>query len=172
MKEFTSPHGFQSAPLSVNGEPMENPEVKWVSQDSSRRGSRSHITAAKDMPDLPKSSRLQSLPNNSTTVEGLTEDASIKSRQSRRNSSSSTKSTRKPKESDIGSSSPSAELPDIPKKTRRKKSKDSVTGGSTRSSRSKANAPIEHPPQYSDPGPDTEFMSGSINRELTDGDRG
>ncbi|GFZ17682.1 ROP-interactive CRIB motif-containing protein 6 [Actinidia rufa] len=166
MKEFTSPHGFQSAPLSANGEPKENPEIKWVSQDSSRRSLRSQNSAANDMPELPKSSRRHSTTSGST-AESPTGDSSTKSRQSRRNSSNGSKPTRQSKELGNGSDSSSQTLPDIPKKSRRKKSKESESGGSTRSSRSKAHAPIEHISPFSDPRPENGFIPGSINNKLS-----
>lgn len=32
MKDFNGSGGFQSAPLGPTGAPVENPEVKWVSE--------------------------------------------------------------------------------------------------------------------------------------------
>jgi len=134
MKEFKeSTGGFQSAPLGKPGDSKENPEVKWVSEDS-RKGSR-------DLPELPKSSRRHASsegPNDSP----MKKDGSNRSRHSRRqnskDSSDSIKSNRQRQEGE----STSGNLPDIPKKSRRKKSKESNSVGSSRlGSRSKGSYP-------------------------------
>ncbi|KAK3028125.1 hypothetical protein RJ639_038986 [Escallonia herrerae] len=153
MKEFKSPE-FQSAPLEATGDHIENPEIKWVSEDSSQRGANS---SPRDLPELPKSSRRHSASENPLSGESPRRDSSTKLRQSRRHhskdSSESVKSTRQPLDPSL--ESPARNLPDIPKKSRRKKSKDSVNGGSSRS-RSKADTSTStYTSPFSDPGPDT-----------------
>ncbi|KAI8523081.1 hypothetical protein RHMOL_Rhmol13G0046800 [Rhododendron molle] len=167
MKEFRSQQGFQSAPLSANGEPKENPEVKWVSQDSCRRSSRSYNSPLNDNDASPKSTRRHSSADadGPTVTERPTRDPSTKSRQSRRSSNGS-KTNRQPKDSSLGSDSSSHGTSDIPKKARQKKSKESVGGGSSRSSRSKANAPTSYTSTFSDPGADTESICRTYNGDL------
>ncbi|KAA8550731.1 hypothetical protein F0562_002415 [Nyssa sinensis] len=45
MKDFNSPPGFQSGPLNINQEVKDNPEIKWVSEDSRRTSSRAQNKA-------------------------------------------------------------------------------------------------------------------------------
>ncbi|CAK7346363.1 unnamed protein product [Dovyalis caffra] len=153
MNEFKAPTPFSSAPLSPNGDVKEDGSVKWVSEGSSRRGSRTPSSPAgahsspvgsptRDLPELPKSSRRPS--STGTSAESLNREKSDKPKQTRRSSRNGTKeldgnkTSRNPKDHSGGIESPS-DLPDIPKKNRRKKSKDSSVGGSTRS-KSKAPA--------------------------------
>ncbi|KAH7838460.1 hypothetical protein Vadar_026709 [Vaccinium darrowii] len=170
MKQFRSPQGFQSAPLSANGEPMENPEIKWVSEDSCRRSSRSSHNSP--LNELDESSKSKSTrrhssadANGSVKTESPARDPSTKSRQSRRSSNGS-KPSRQPKDSSLVSDSSSHGMPDIPKKARQKKTKESVGGGSSRSSRSKANAQTSNASTLSDPEADTESISRTSNGDL------
>lgn len=143
MNEFKAP-GFSSGPISLNGDIKDDATVKWVSEDSGRKGVSAHNSPVRDLPELPKSSRRQS--STSASAESPTREKSDKPRQPRRSSKSSTKDisdgskpTRKPKDpSLLGSESP---VPDIPKKSRRKKSKDSSNGGGSSRSRNRAQSP-------------------------------
>ncbi|CAK9149989.1 unnamed protein product [Ilex paraguariensis] len=168
MQEFKSPAGSQSAPLGAPTDSQGNPEIKWVSEDSSRRGRRTKNSPARDLPELPKSSRRHSSTDNSST----TESSSTKSRQSRRHqstdSSETIKTTGVPLEANLEPESPSRHLPDIPKKSRRKKSKESNSGGSSRSRRSKGTTSCTYTSQLSDPGPEI----GTIVRSNSDETRG
>ncbi|KAL6505239.1 hypothetical protein OROGR_025056 [Orobanche gracilis] len=144
MKEFKSPTGFQSAPLDSNGNNRENPEVKWVSEDS-KKGNRITDSPGRDLPEVPRSSRRHnhsSEDNHNSNDSPRKKDSSTKSRQSRRNhskdsSEGSVKSGRHVNEPGQPSDSASRGQPDLAKKSRRKKSKESDGGGSTRSNKSK-----------------------------------
>ncbi|OWM73873.1 hypothetical protein CDL15_Pgr018933 [Punica granatum] len=169
MNEFKSVAGFSSAPLGVPGDKKEDGSVKWSSEDLTRRGGSVQSCGrcpARDLPDVPKSSRWHSSSNTdaaTSSVESPTNLKSEKARQSRRSSKGSqsparewsdgTRASHQTADPDLGSSSP-VRL-DIPKKTRRKKSKESSGGGSTRSStRSKDQATsLVYESPYSDPGP-------------------
>ncbi|KAL2470541.1 CRIB domain-containing protein RIC6 [Abeliophyllum distichum] len=133
MKEFKSPTGFQSAPLGPPGDPRENPEIKWVSEDS--KGSRKENSSGRDLTEVPKSSRRHSSKEDSSDSPKKKDSSSRgKSRRHSKDSSEgSVKSNRQPQELGQGTDSSSRNLPDIPKKSRRKKSKESVSVGSTRS---------------------------------------
>uniref|UniRef100_A0A5B6ZVP1 Putative CRIB domain-containing protein RIC7-like n=1 Tax=Davidia involucrata TaxID=16924 RepID=A0A5B6ZVP1_DAVIN len=155
MKKFNSPPGFQSVPLNINGEVKENPEIKWVSEDSNQRSSRAQNSPAKD---LPKSLRHHSLPDGSLTSETITRDSSTKSR--RRQSS------KEPLDSSLGAESPSRNLlPNIPKKSRQKKSKEPVSGGSSRSKASTTCSTL-YTSAFSDPGPESGSISIFKNKEI------
>uniref|UniRef100_A0A5B7CCI2 CRIB domain-containing protein n=1 Tax=Davidia involucrata TaxID=16924 RepID=A0A5B7CCI2_DAVIN len=168
MKEFNSPQGSQSGPLNVNGEIQENPEIKWVSEDSNRRSSRAQNTPARG----PKPSRHQSLPDGSLASESITRDPSTKPRHSRRHQSTGGTSkdsldSTKPNGQDSSLGSESSQNP--PRKSVRKKSKESVSGGSTRpsrSSRSKATTSSTYTSPFSDPGPGPGSLSVSNSNEL------
>lgn len=137
---------------------------------SSRRSSRPQNPSTKDTPELPKSTRRHSLEDGSSTAPvSPRRESSTRSRQSRRNTSDGSKPTRQPKGLVIGSDSPSRDLPDVPRKSSRKKAKDPTGEGSTRSSRSKAHniPPVAYKSPFSDPGPNTEYVPGSNNGELT-----
>ncbi|XP_059664394.1 CRIB domain-containing protein RIC7-like [Cornus florida] len=162
MKEF--PGSSQSAPLNINSESKENPEVKWVSGDSSRRSMRPQNSPVIDSPDLPISSRRHStdgyLAADSPSREPSTKQKSS-SRLRRHSKSNSKESNESSKPSGVGVQDPGSEpgsprtlLPDIPKKsTRRKKAKES-SSGSIRTSRSKAAAASSstYTSPFSDPG--------------------
>ncbi|KAL3517716.1 hypothetical protein ACH5RR_020305 [Cinchona calisaya] len=129
MKEFKSPSGFQSAPLAIPGDPKENPEIKWVSED----GKKGKNSSAKDQSETPKSSRRHSSTENSS--DSPKKEKSRHSRRHHTKDSSDSVKNRQAQDSGLGSESPN--LPDIPKKSRRKKSKESVNGGSSGSVRSR-----------------------------------
>ncbi|KAL6516190.1 hypothetical protein OROGR_019495 [Orobanche gracilis] len=164
MKEFKSPTGFQSAPLGSNGNNREDPEVKWVSEDS-KKGNRVTHSPGRDLPEVPRSSRRHnnnSSDNNNSNDSPRKKDSSTKSRQSRRNHSN---------EPGQPSDSPSRAHPDLAKKSRRKKSKEADCGGSTRSNKSNKDPegsgssrsrskPACCGPSYSDHGLD----NGSVSR--------
>lgn len=133
MKEFKSPTGFQSAPLAIPGDPKENPEIKWVSEDG--KNGRGKSSSAKDQSEAPKSSRRQSSTENSS--DSPKKEKSRHSRRHHSKDSSDSVKNRQTQDSGLGSESPSRNLPDIPKKSRRKKSKESINGGSSGSVRSR-----------------------------------
>ncbi|GMI69278.1 ROP-interactive CRIB motif-containing protein 6 [Hibiscus trionum] len=120
MNEFQTPAGgFQTPPASLGGEVSVEDPVKWGSQDNhslSRKGS-----AAKDMPQLPKSSKRTTSTNGSGV--SSTKEKTDKSKQS--------KKTKKPKDSNQATESTSKE----PKKSKRKKVKELGGEGSSRRSR-------------------------------------
>ncbi|KAL3849985.1 hypothetical protein ACJIZ3_011867 [Penstemon smallii] len=164
MKEFKAPTTFQSAPLGLPGD-REDPEIKWVSEDTKRSNRAPTSPKSSDLPEVPKSSRRHSASdstNNTTNDSPRKKDPSTRSRHSRRNhSKDSAEGSVRSKELSLGSDSPSRSLPDIPKKSRRKKSKDSNSGSGSSRTRNKntaSNGTYTSP--YSDPGPDT----GSILR--------
>ncbi|XP_030542484.1 CRIB domain-containing protein RIC6-like [Rhodamnia argentea] len=182
MNEFRTTPGFSSAPLGVPGDMNGDGSVRSVaSEGSSLRGNQTPTfpsSPARDLPELPKSSRRHST---GTSTDSPTKSKSDKSsRGSRRASKGSpardpSDPVRKLQDSSLGAGSESSprksKLPDIPKKSRRKKSKDSsVGGGSSRSSsRSKAQGQAEaQPPAYdapfSDPG--SENVSTFKNLDL------
>ncbi|KAH7862683.1 hypothetical protein Vadar_008085 [Vaccinium darrowii] len=164
MEDFKSPQGSESVPPTNNGDSKENPENKRVSEGSSQRGSRSKKSLTNDLPELPKSTRRHSLDDGSSTAPSSPRRES--STKSRRNTPDRSKQTRQPKALVLGSDSSSRNLPDIPRKSSRKKPKDQTT----RSSRSKADAPppsVAYTSPFSDPGPNTEYVPGSSNGELT-----
>ncbi|KAG8389188.1 hypothetical protein BUALT_Bualt02G0203000 [Buddleja alternifolia] len=174
MKEFNSSSSLKSAPLGPPpGEPREDPEIKWVSEDS-KRGLRATDSPGRDLPEVPKSSRRHNSAESNPNDSPRKKDSSSKSRHSRKHhskdkdlSEGSVKSGRKTQES-----GPSSNLPDIPKKSRRKKSKESVNGGG--SSRGKSTKGDNDPTgesgggssrgkskrasKYSDPGIDNESL--------------
>lgn len=124
MKEFDSTARYQSAPLAMTGDPKENLEIKWVSEDSkSCRGSNSNHNSTVENSDSPK------------------KESSRRHARRSKDSGGSSKSNRQLQDPASGSESPSKILPDIPKKSRRKKSKENDqsggSSGSSRSSRSK-----------------------------------
>uniref|UniRef100_A0A2N9G289 CRIB domain-containing protein n=1 Tax=Fagus sylvatica TaxID=28930 RepID=A0A2N9G289_FAGSY len=174
MNEFKAPPGFSSAPLSLPGDINEDSGVKWVSEDSNRRSTRTPNSPARDLPEVPRSSRRHS--SSSAVTGSPSREKTDKPRQSRRPSKSSkdsaddSKLSRLPMvpSSSLGSVSPSHSLPDIPKKSRRKKSnsKDCSAGGSTRASRLKAQAPEPYQSPFSDPGPVSGSVSTPMNNEV------
>ncbi|KAL3367529.1 hypothetical protein AABB24_011986 [Solanum stoloniferum] len=133
MKEFNGPGQFQSAPLVPPA--ADNPEIKWVSEDSNRRSRNADSSAVGDQPEQTKSTR-----RHSSSKENGGTDSPKKSRGSRRHhrkdSADGSKHGRIPLDSAGGSESPARDLPDIPKKSRRKKSKEADPGGTVPGSRS------------------------------------
>ncbi|XP_062023566.1 CRIB domain-containing protein RIC6-like isoform X2 [Rosa rugosa] len=131
MNEFQSPPGFASAPLSQNGEMTDKNMVKCVSEDSSRRSSRSSMSPTHD-PELPKSSRRQSLRGHEGGGGGTESprEKSDKPRQTRRPSRRDSSEGNRGGRQEATDTSSESSLPDIPKKSRRKKSKESAIGGS------------------------------------------
>ncbi|XP_059433540.1 CRIB domain-containing protein RIC7 [Corylus avellana] len=175
MNEFKSPPGYSSVPLNLPEDVKEDSEdrVKWYSEDSSsRRSARVPNSPARDLPELPMSSRRQS--STGAVTESPNREKPEKPRQSRRSSKSSVKDSSdgaKPtRQQQVPmESSPAYSPPDIPKKSRRKKSKEYTTGngGSTRSSRLKAQVSEEtYQSPFSDPGPGAGSVSASRNNEL------
>ncbi|KAL5792714.1 hypothetical protein ACOSP7_001308 [Xanthoceras sorbifolium] len=142
MNEFKAAPGFQSQPLGPPEEMKDESEIQWVSEDSTRR--RNQNAPAKDVPELPKSSRRHASTGSSSenpSGEKIEKSEKTKSRRSSKTNKevSETTKSRQPKESSQDGES-SSKAPDIPKKSRRKKSKDSGDGGSSRSSRSSRRA--------------------------------
>ncbi|KAL1816783.1 hypothetical protein DCAR_0521174 [Daucus carota subsp. sativus] len=138
MKEYKGGGVVQSAPLNASEPPRESPDVKWVSQDSSKRKSKK--SAAKDLPELPKSSRRQF--TDSSAVSPSPKRNPSKSRSSRRHhqqeSEGSCRGSRRGKElsndAPISPSSPtSRKLADGRTKSRRRKSKESSLHGTSKS---------------------------------------
>ncbi|KAK9945038.1 hypothetical protein M0R45_010570 [Rubus argutus] len=144
MNEFASPPGFASAPLGPNGELKEDNGIKWVSEDSGRRGSRSAKSPAHDSPDMPKSSRSRSSRGHGGGgggggggTDSPKMEKSDKPRQTRRasrtrdTSDGSNRGARQQATDSSQRSESQQNLPDIPKRTRRKKSKESFIGESS-----------------------------------------
>ncbi|XP_041009516.1 CRIB domain-containing protein RIC7-like [Juglans microcarpa x Juglans regia] len=182
INEYKSPPGFSSAPLSL-------PED--IGENNVRRDTRATNSLARDLPELPRSSRRQSSAIGVVTDQSPTKEKSEKSKQSRRSSKSSinkdsldgtkpTRSaTRQPLDpNNLGDVSPAHSLPDIPKKARRKKVKE-YSHGSTMLARSSRLKPQASPGGYqspfsvetyqspfSDPGPGSGSLSTSKNNEL------
>ncbi|KAG6719124.1 hypothetical protein I3842_04G187600 [Carya illinoinensis] len=187
INEYKSPPGFSSAPLSLPEDIGEN-NVRRVDTRPATN------SLARDLPELPRSSRRQSLAIGVVVTESPTREKSEKSKQSRRSSKSSinkdsldgTKPTRsairQPLDPNLGSVSPAYSLPDIPKKGRRKKVKEYSNGSSTMSARSSRLKPqaatspgtgyqspfsVEtYQSPFSDPGPGSGSLSTSKNNEL------
>ncbi|KAL3717303.1 CRIB domain-containing protein RIC7 [Eucalyptus grandis] len=184
MNEFRTAPGVSSAPLGVPGDTNGDGSVRSVgSEDSSRRGTQTPTfpsSPARDLPELPKSSRRHStgIPTDSPT-KSRSDKSSRGSRRASKGSPARDPSdpVRKLQDSSPGAGSESprkSKLPDIPKKSRRKKSKESSSvGGSSRSStRSKAQAQAEaEPPTYgapfSDPGSGTVSMFKNMDLHRT-----
>ncbi|XP_059626860.1 CRIB domain-containing protein RIC7-like [Cornus florida] len=148
MKEFNS----QSTPSSINGEAKENPQTQKGSQgkflfvkyelycsihvfffffsnplayvfvDSSEKGPKSQ---AKDLPELPKSSRRRASVDDSLMAESPTKSQSRRrhSAGASKDSSKETQPSRLVHDLSLRSESHSGDQPDIPKKPRRKKTK-------------------------------------------------
>ncbi|KAE8686108.1 hypothetical protein F3Y22_tig00111085pilonHSYRG00063 [Hibiscus syriacus] len=109
MNEFQTPAGgFQTPPLSLGD-----------NNNLSRKGSRGKSSAAKDLPQVPKSSKRTISTNGSGA--SSTKEKTDKSKQS--------KKTRKPKDSNLATESKE------PKKSKRKKVKELVGEGSSRRSK-------------------------------------
>ncbi|KAL7084316.1 hypothetical protein ACP275_14G217100 [Erythranthe tilingii] len=119
MNDLNSSSGLHSAPLGPHGDPKDNSQIKWVSEDSKR------------------SSSQKTTSNNDTSPKK--KDPSTKPRQSRKHQSKelNKQDSTMHATTSTSSSSPPRGLPDIPKKTRRKKSKESVNGGGSTRSRTK-----------------------------------
>ncbi|KAJ9169641.1 hypothetical protein P3X46_017807 [Hevea brasiliensis] len=151
MNEFKAAPGLSSA---SNGDA--NDEIKWVSEDAaSRRVSRrASDSSARDLPELPKSSRRHS--STGGAGDSPTKEKSDKPKQSRRSSRNANKELADGKSGRHKDSGPAGASEDAPKKTRRKKSKD---GSMSKSSRSKA--------QASDV--DCGSESGSVSKSLSIG---
>jgi hypothetical protein len=138
---------------------------------SSQRSARVPNSPARDLPELPRSSRRQS--STGVVTESPNREKPEKPRQSRRSSKSSLKDSSdgaKPTRQQEVSLEPlpARSPPDIPKKSRRKKSEYTTGGGgSTRSSRLKAQVSEEtYQSPFSDPGPGAGSVSASRNNEL------
>ncbi|PON34750.1 CRIB domain containing protein [Parasponia andersonii] len=172
MNEFKSP-AFASAPLNHNGDVSNGgSSVKWANEVVPN-------SPARDLPELPRSSRRQQTAPGGSGASGVAEsptrEKSEKTRQRRSSKHSSRDSTDSPRQSRRSSDSnlgvesperkvesPSRNLPEIPKKSRRKKSKESNStnngGGGGGSSRSRLKAQAysqadQFMAPYSDPGP-------------------
>ncbi|XP_056170879.1 CRIB domain-containing protein RIC7-like [Syzygium oleosum] len=181
MNEFRTTPGFSSAPLGLPGDTNGDSSVRSVvSEGSSRRGAQTPTfpsSPARDLPELPKSSRRHSTGSSTDSPTKSRSDKS--SRGPRRASKGSARDTadplRKLQDSSLGAGPESprkSKLPDIPKKSRRKKSKDSSMGGSSRSSRSKAQAQAEaqlptYEAPFSDPGSGTVSMFKNMDLHRT-----
>ncbi|XP_009623796.1 CRIB domain-containing protein RIC6-like [Nicotiana tomentosiformis] len=161
MKEFKSPGAFQSAPLvPPPGDLKENPDIKWVSEDSNRRSRNANSSSpTKDIiPEKPRTSRRHSTTENGTH-DSTNKEPGTKSRSSRRHHNKETTS-----DGHKSSESSAKNHPDIPKKSRRKKSKeDGSASGSTRPSRSKGTS--SSTAQTTDSGPGQEKESSGISKE-------
>ncbi|KAL8146942.1 CRIB domain-containing protein RIC6-like [Apium graveolens] len=137
MKQYNGGGVVQSAPLNVSGQPRENPQVKWVSQDSARR--KSTKSSARDLPELPKSSRCQFTDSSAASPSPKRDPSKSRSRRYQKSDSEgSGRSGRRAKElsndaTDSPSTPTSRKPADGPKKSRHRKSKES----SLRSSKSK-----------------------------------
>ncbi|MCD7467417.1 hypothetical protein HAX54_004838 [Datura stramonium] len=173
MKEFNGPGQIQSAPLAPPpaDTSKDNPDIKWVSEDSNRRSRNADSSSAGEQPEQPKSTRRHS----SSKDNGGT-DSPKKSRSSRRHhrkeSADGSKHGRIHPDSAAGSESPATDLPDIPKKSRRKKSKESVPGSTvagSRSSKSKgtSSSTAAAPASASDPGSDGAIQSSRNSESIT-----
>ncbi|XP_039001047.1 CRIB domain-containing protein RIC7-like [Hibiscus syriacus] len=124
MNEFQTPPGeFQTPPLALAGEVGTKNKIFWLHHlIHFRKSSRGKSSAAKDTPQLPKSSKRTASITNGNGVPS-TKDKADKSKQS--------KKIKKPKESNQATDSASKE----PKKSKRKKVKELVGEGSSRRSR-------------------------------------
>ncbi|GAU50217.1 hypothetical protein TSUD_29030 [Trifolium subterraneum] len=163
MNEFKTAPGFASAPMTLAGDAQSKAQdnnVKWVSEDTRRRSSRSvnSQTQGRDLPELPRTSRRQT--NSSNTTDSPTRE---KTRQSRKTSSNRPSSNLKDSSSDGSKQelmsneldgSQAQNIPEIPKKTRRKKSKEkenSSGNGSSSKLRSKTQQPLDSNLAYESP---------------------
>ncbi|KAF4358191.1 CRIB domain-containing protein RIC6 [Cannabis sativa] len=160
MNEFKSPTAFANGPLSLTS-----------GEDPNRRTTRLPNSPARDLPELPKSSR--SRHTSTATAAGIGADSPTREKtektKHRRSSKNTTDSPRRSSDSSLAIDSPVRNSPDIPKKTRRKKSKESnpgvggVSGSSRlRSSKTRANNndnADQFMSAFSDPGPG----SGSVS---------
>lgn len=164
MNEFKPPPG------GSNGDMKADASLQWTSQDSRRDMAVTNQTA-RDMPELPKSSRRQSstVGGSSSVTECSTKEKSekAKSRKSSKSKESSSSSDRRSTDLNQGTDSPTQSLPGVPKKARRKKSKDTGVEGSTKS-RTKGTAAENCSSQFSDNGSDAGSVAGSISRSNDD----
>uniref|UniRef100_M1B6F4 Desiccation-associated protein n=2 Tax=Solanum tuberosum TaxID=4113 RepID=M1B6F4_SOLTU len=152
MKEFIAPGAFQSAPLiPPPGEHKENPDIKWVSQDSNRRSRNANSSPPKEKQEKPRTSRKHSTSENGSNENTTNKEPGTKSRSSRRHHNKDTSDGTKLSESS------SKNNPDIPKKSRRKKSKED--GGLNRPSKSKGTT------QTTESSPGLESESSGISKE-------
>ncbi|KAL8092985.1 hypothetical protein AgCh_035024 [Apium graveolens] len=117
MKEYKGGGAAHSAPLDSTGVPIDNIEKRWISQDSTRK--KSIKSAARDLPELPKSSRRQSADSPGASPSRIRDPSKSRSSRRQKESDGSGRGTRRSKEL-----SNDANQADIPKKTRRKKSRD------------------------------------------------
>ncbi|XP_027362964.1 LOW QUALITY PROTEIN: CRIB domain-containing protein RIC6-like [Abrus precatorius] len=145
MNEFKTSPGFASAPINLTGDVQNKGQdnaVKWVSEDSRRKSSRSVHSqgVGRDLPELPRASRRQ--PMGDSPAREKTEKTRQSKKSSNKNSqpkdSMETQQFMSPDSSCLGDGSPARSLPDIPKKARRKKSKENSSGGGSSKLRSKA----------------------------------
>ncbi|KAK2455236.1 CRIB domain-containing protein RIC6 [Trifolium repens] len=160
MNEFKTAPGFASAPMTLTGDAQSKAQdnnVKWVSEDTRRRSSRSvnSQTQGRDLPELPKSSRRQT---NSNTTDSPTREKTRQSRKTSSNRPSSNLKDSSDDSQDLVDGSQAQNIPEIPKKTRRKKSKDKDSGSSTSKLRSKT----QQQQQPSDP--NMEYESPTSNK--------
>ncbi|XP_045819915.1 CRIB domain-containing protein RIC6 [Trifolium pratense] len=152
MNEFKTAPGFASAPMTLTGDTQSKAQdnnVKWVSEDTKRRSSRS-VTQGRDLPELPKSSRRQT-----NTIDSPTRGKTRQSRKTSSNRPSNLKDSPDESKQELIMSNDSGELlldggsqaQNIPRKTRRKKSKDkdSSSGSSYVSSSSKLGSKTQQP---------------------------
>lgn len=136
MKQYNGGEVVQSAPLNASGHRPENPEVKWASQDSARRKSTKY--SARDLPELPKSSRRQLTDSSAASPSPRRDPSRSRSRRHQKLDSEVTgRGGRRTKElsndtPDSPSTPTSRKLVDGPKKSRRRKSKESSLHRSSR----------------------------------------
>ncbi|WJX11932.1 hypothetical protein P8452_02478 [Trifolium repens] len=161
MNEFKTAPGFASAPMTLTGDAQSKAQdnnVKWVSEDTRRRSSRSvnSQTQGRDLPELPKASRRQT---NSNTTDSPTREKTRQSRKTSSNRPSSNLKDSSDDSQDLVDGSQAQNIPEIPKKTRRKKSKDKDSGSSTSKLRSKTQQQQQQPSD-----PNMEYESPTSNK--------
>ncbi|KAM0007151.1 putative CRIB domain-containing protein RIC1 [Helianthus debilis subsp. tardiflorus] len=138
MKEFDGKDS-QSGPLDKTGGKVETPEVKWVSEDSTRRKTRKDeschrstrsVETSKELALLPRSTknnRRRSMDNNMASETLSKESSSSQSRHARR----SHRGSRRSLDQNMGDDS----KPDVPKRSSRrirKPKEESLGDGPTR----------------------------------------
>ncbi|XP_062116757.1 CRIB domain-containing protein RIC7 [Humulus lupulus] len=173
MNEFKSPTAFANGPLSLTGADLNNASSvnKWTGEEANRRSTRVPNSPARDLPELPKSSRRAGGVAAGSPTREKTEKTRHR-RSSKNNITDSPRQSCRSSDSSLAIDSPVRNSPDIPKKTRRKKSKESNAtnpgggvSGSSRLRSSKAQASSLSPADqfmatFSDPGPGS--GSGSV----------
>ena len=171
MKEYNGGGVVQSAPLNASGQPREKPEVKWVSQDSSRRKSKK--SSVRDLPELPKSSRRQFTDSLAASPSPKRDPSKLRSRgQQKKDSEGSSRGKELNSDApESPSTSSSRKLADRSKKSRRKKYKDSSLHRSSKSEEKEGSTQSEDrlpSTPFSDPGSDNADSSvgSSSNKGL------